>query len=167
MADDERLFTHMMIRFSRAEMGAWFTAWLAELDLSDRSFWLLVIDASGETIGFAMLSRASEQVAELQWYVAPAKWGNGAATAATEAVLPLAFDVLGFHRVFATADPANVASLRTLERAGFECEGYMRDYVLAHNGWRDRVMYALLDSEWRRRAKPDDADERKVSRYVD
>lgn len=148
LADDERLFDHMMIRFSRTDMDGWFSAWLAELDAADRSYWPLVIDLAGSTVGFTMLSRFSTQVAELQWYVAPAQWGRGAAGSATSLVLPFAFETLGFHRIFATADPGNHASVRVLERAGFRREGRMRDYVLAHNGWRDRIMFALLSGEW-------------------
>lgn len=149
LADDERLFKNMMIRFSRSEVDAWFTAWQAETASTERSYWPLVIELDGTTAGFTMLSRSSPRVAELQWYVAPGNWGRGAATAATRLVLPFLFDVLLVHRVFATADPANKASVRTLERAGFNREGHMRDYVLAHNGWRDRLLYALLDREWR------------------
>lgn len=155
LADDERLFDHMMIRFTREEMNDWFSSWLEEVVSSDRSFWSLVIETGGVAIGFALLSpSASDQVAELQWYVAPKHWGRGAATVATRLVLPYLFDVLGVHRVFATADPANEASVRTLERAGFRLEGHMRDYVLAHNGWRDRLLYALLDFEWRKSQDP-------------
>ena len=149
LADDNRLFEHMMIRFTRAEMDSWVTAWQTELASTERSYWPLVIDLAGTTVGFTMLSRASAQVAELQWYVAPAQWGQGAATAATRLVVPLLFDVLEFHRVFATADPHNHPSNRTLERAGFRREGRMRDYVLAHNGWRDRIMYGLVETDWR------------------
>ena len=155
LADDERLFAHMMIRFTRSEMDGWFTAWQTEVASTERSYWPLIIEVGGAVSGFTMLSRSSPQVAELQWYVAPRNWGRGAATAATSLVLPYLFDVLSMHRVFATADPENEASIRTLQRAGFREEGRMRDYILAHNGWCDRVMLALLDEEWRQaRSRP-------------
>lgn len=149
LADDDRLFEHMMIRFSRAEMDGWFTAWLAELVGTARTFWPLVIDVAGEATGFVMLSRPSDGVAEIQWYVAPRLWGRGYASEASSAALNVAFEALGVHRIFATADPENQPSCRILERAGFRREGHMIHYVLTHNGWRDRYMYALLDDEWR------------------
>jgi RimJ/RimL family protein N-acetyltransferase len=137
----------MMIRFDRAQMDGWFTAWLDQLAAADRSYWPLIIEVDSSAIGFVMLSRASEQVAELQWYVAPVSWGRGHATDATRAVLAFVFGELGVHRLFATVDPANEASVRVLERTGFRREGHMIDYVLTHNGWRDRFMYALLADE--------------------
>lgn len=149
LADDDRLFTHMMIRFSRDDMDGWFSGWQQELAAADRSYWPLVIEAGGVPTGFTMLSRTSREVAELQWYIAPRYWGRGSATRATQLVLPFLFDSGGFHRVFATADPLNRPSVRTLERAGFRREGHMRDYVLTPAGWRDRLMYGLLDHEWR------------------
>ncbi|MEY2425718.1 MAG: [ribosomal protein S5]-alanine N-acetyltransferase, partial [Actinomycetota bacterium] len=130
LGDDERLFTHMMIRFSRAEMDSWFTAWLDELREPGRSFWPLVITAGTDAVGFAMITQPLDQVAELQWYVSPEHWRKGCATAATQRSLPLIFDELGCHRVYATADPDNLASIKTLERAGFRLEGHHVDYVL-------------------------------------
>ena len=144
LADDDRLFSHMMIRFDRAQMDTWFTAWLEEVAAASRSYWPLIIEVDGSAVGFVMLSRSSDQVAELQWYVTPVSWGRGYATDATHAVLAFVFSDLGVHRLFATADPANEASVRVLERTGFHREGHMIDYVLTHNGWMDRFMYALL-----------------------
>jgi RimJ/RimL family protein N-acetyltransferase len=154
MADDERLFTHMMVRFTREEISAWFDSWLDELSTASRTYWPLMIDLDDEPAGFALLSTAIEEVAEVQWYVVPTRWGHGCATAATRLALPLMFDDLGFHRVFATADPDNLRSVQTLERAGFRCEGRVVDYVKTHRGWRDRLMFSLLDHEWAARAVP-------------
>jgi RimJ/RimL family protein N-acetyltransferase len=148
LADDERLFTHMMIRFSRADMDGWFTAWLDELRQPVRALWPLVIADGTDAVGFVMITQPLEQVAELQWYVSPDRWRTGCATAATERVLPFIFDELRCHRVYATADPDNIASIKTLERAGFRLEGHHVDYVLTHRGWRDRLTYALLADEY-------------------
>ena len=68
-----------------------------------------------------------------------------------ERAFTLTFDELGSHRVYATADPDNVASVKTLERAGFRLEGHHIDYVLTHRGWRDRLTYSLLADESARR----------------
>lgn len=149
LADDDRLFTYMMIRFTRADMDGWFTTWQSEISAPDRSYWPLVIELAGTPTGFTMLSTSSPKVAELQWYVSPVYWGRGGATRATPLALAFAFERLGFHRVFATADPLNESSVRVLEGAAFRREGYMRDYVLTHAGWRDRLMFGLLEDEWR------------------
>jgi len=75
-------------------------------------------------------------------------WGQGYATEAARALVAFGFDQLDLHRIFATCDPANVASARVLEKTGMRCEGHLREHKWQKGRWRDSLLYAILDHEW-------------------
>lgn len=70
--------------------------------------------------------------------------GKGIATEATKAVVRFAFEQVGVHRVEAYVAPANTASIRVLEKAGFVKEGLLRKLLFINGQWVDHYMYALL-----------------------
>jgi ribosomal-protein-alanine N-acetyltransferase len=76
-------------------------------------------------------------------------WGRGYATEAARALLALGFDGLGLHRVTATCDPQNLASARVLEKSGMQLEGRLREHVWQRDRWRDSLLYAILEDDWR------------------
>ncbi|WP_030818163.1 GNAT family N-acetyltransferase [Streptomyces halstedii] len=67
----------------------------------------------------------------------------------------LAFDDLTLHRVWGARSPRNVASARTLERAGLSEEGYIREHVQRGGRWRDSVTHSILDHEYAASLLPD------------
>jgi ribosomal-protein-alanine N-acetyltransferase len=76
-------------------------------------------------------------------------WNQGYATEAAGALLPLAFDTLGLHRMIATCDARNTGSWRVMEKLGMRREALFHHDVKARDGWRDSYLYALLADEWR------------------
>ena len=50
-------------------------------------------------------------------------WGHGYATEVSAALLRQCFSELGLHEVVATVDPRNLASIRVLNKLGFESVG--------------------------------------------
>ena len=50
-------------------------------------------------------------------------WGQGYATETAKGLLSFGFSQLRLHRIFATCDPANLASARVLEKSGMQLEG--------------------------------------------
>ena len=88
------------------------------------------------------------------WYVLnPAHWGKGYIPEAARALLDFAFGTLGLHRVFADCDPRNPASVRVMEKLGMRQEAHFRENVFYKGEWCDSLIYAVLDREWRTRAK--------------
>jgi RimJ/RimL family protein N-acetyltransferase len=75
--------------------------------------------------------------------------GKGYASEAVSAVLEYLFSVLGKHRVTASVDPENRASIRLLERAGFRKEGLFVKSLLVGGEWKDDMAYGLLAEERR------------------
>ena len=71
---------------------------------------------------------------------------RGYMTAALQALIPVAFDILRLHRLEAACIPTNVASIRLLEKTGFQREGYAREYLCINGSWQDHLLYARLNS---------------------
>ena len=70
--------------------------------------------------------------------------GKGHMTAAVRALAPFVFQTLRLRRIEAACLPTNTASIRLLERVGFQREGYARSYLCIDGEWRDHLLYALL-----------------------
>ena len=80
--------------------------------------------------------------------IAPSQQGRGYAIEALRAVLALAFDTLGRHRVYASVDPRNHASMAMLRSLGLRQEAHHRQSLWLHGEWVDDVVFALLADEW-------------------
>lgn len=74
--------------------------------------------------------------------------GKGLASEAVTALLDALFHEQVVHRVVATTDVRNEASIRLLERLGFRREGHRLDSYLWHGRWASEYAYALLRREW-------------------
>ena len=72
--------------------------------------------------------------------------------------MAVAFDELGFHRVFIRAAPGNVRSRAVPERLGFVEEAVLREEArgAVARGFHDLVVYGMLEDEWRARARTED-----------
>lgn len=110
---------------------------------SDHGFgpWVLIEKESGEFAGRGGLAWTSvEGVAqvELPWSIEPRLHGHGFATEAALAAVELAGE-LGFEQVVALILPANRASQRVAEKAGFEQDGEVTHAGLLHLLYRLRL----------------------------
>lgn len=113
--------------------------------------WGVARRADDQVIGTCSLYRPDfpNRRSELGFALAHACWGRGFASEAIELAITYAFTTLQLHRLEADVDPRNVASLRTLERAGFQREGYLRERYHLNGETQDSVYLGLLRSEWR------------------
>jgi ribosomal-protein-alanine N-acetyltransferase len=92
----------------------------------------------------ANIRRGVAQAGSLGYWVGAPFARRGYMSAAVAAVIPFAFGALRLHRVEAACIPTNAASMRLLEKAGFEREGYARQYLCINGAWQDHVLYARL-----------------------
>ncbi|GAB3794686.1 GNAT family protein [Humibacter antri] len=91
---------------------------------------------------------AKDAQVEIGWVFHPAVHGRGFATEAANALLKVAFDELGAHRVYAELDAANEASARLCEILGMSREALLRDRDHVDGEWRDVAIFGLLDREF-------------------
>lgn len=82
--------------------------------------------------------------AELGYWVAKSRWGQGIATEAAAAVVRFGFATLGLHRIEAHHYPENPASGSVLRKLGMQHEGRLRAHVWRDGVPRDLERYALL-----------------------
>jgi RimJ/RimL family protein N-acetyltransferase len=87
-------------------------------------------------------------IANLGYAVARGHWGKGFATEATRVVVDYGFQAFDLAKVYARADPRNVASVRVMEKLGMRREALLRSQVLRRGERCDRVYYRLLRNEW-------------------
>jgi len=106
--------------------------------------------AGGRLIGHLPFEQFSHKyrTREIGWVFDPDHQGQGYATEAARAVLGLAFEKLGLHRIVATCDPRNRASYRVMEKLGMRREGHHLKDVQIRGEWTDEYFYAILEEEW-------------------
>lgn len=92
----------------------------------------------------ANVRRGVAQAGNLGYWMGAAYAGRGYMTAAVRALLPFAFESLKLHRVEAACIPANLASVRLLEKTGFLREGRARGYLCINGSWQDHLLFARL-----------------------
>jgi ribosomal-protein-alanine N-acetyltransferase len=87
----------------------------------------LAIEAGDGAVGYVNLRIDWDRsIGEIGYWLLTSSRGRGLMADAVRAITSWAFDALGLARVQATVQPANDASLRTLELAGFTREGLLR-----------------------------------------
>lgn len=106
--------------------------------------------ATGALIGDVVLFFHSHQHrgGELGYVFAPEFGGHGYATEACAAVLGLAFNELGLHRVVARIDARNDSSARLAARLGMRREAHFVRHEMFKGEWSDELVYAMLADEW-------------------
>jgi [ribosomal protein S5]-alanine N-acetyltransferase len=85
---------------------------------------------------------------ELGYILAPSHHGQGLMTEALHALVTYCFDELRTHRIEAMISPDNRASIRLIERLGFQREGGpLRDYWRVGEQYRSVLVYGLIDGD--------------------
>jgi ribosomal-protein-alanine N-acetyltransferase len=117
-------------------------------------YYLAIVGPDGPLIGFARLGLGGHRSGEVGYALCRDQWGHGYATEAAGVLVDFGFRRLGLHRITAATGPDNAASHAVLTRLGFRAEGRMRDHVFTNGAWRDSVLFALLESDWRGLPRP-------------
>ncbi len=105
---------------------------------------------SGELVGDLgahFLGDAPRQV-EIGFSLAPAWQGQGLAGEAVTALISHLFAHQDTHRVMASVDPRNTASVALLRRVGFRQEAHHRRSLWFKGEWVDDMLFAVLKEEW-------------------
>lgn len=106
-----------------------------------------ISDAMGQRhAGASVWGRAQ---GSLGYTIDPAHAGRGYATHLARALLSIAFDDLGLHRVTAGCFADNTPSWRVMERLSMRREQHgIKDSWHAEHGWLDGYTYGILREEW-------------------
>lgn len=106
--------------------------------------------ADGRVLGdmYITVKSAENQTIELGWTFHPDAHGQGYASECAAALLRLAFEQMGAHRVIAELDPRNDRSIRLCRRLGMREEALFREDLWFKGEWADTGVYAILAREW-------------------
>ncbi|WP_018350720.1 GNAT family N-acetyltransferase [Longispora albida] len=154
VAGDPEVTEYLPWRTESAEHAAgWMEKFARAAAEPDRRGYYLAIETDGVMIGAVALDRerGDHGQGEIGYYLRRSAWGQGYGTEVAGLLLRLGFEELGLHRVFAKADPENAGSRRILTKIGMREEGLIRHRYLIRGEWRDRVLYSILEDEWRQR----------------
>ncbi|HIE58067.1 MAG TPA: N-acetyltransferase [Anaerolineales bacterium] len=76
-------------------------------------------------------------------------WGQGYATETMAGLLRFGFERLKMHRIYARCSPLNIGSERVMQKNGLRKEAHFRQIYWRKGQWRDSLLYAILENEWK------------------
>ena len=98
-------------------------------------------------VTLANVRRGVAQAGSIGYWMGEPYAREGLMSSALRALLPFSFVTLRLHRLEAACIPTNVASIRLLEKSGFQREGYARQYLCINGIWQDHLLYARIKDD--------------------
>lgn len=114
------------------------------------AFAVTVDDHVVGSIGAFRQGNIHRQTAELGYYVARDVWGRGIMTEAVRQICEYIFTRIDIIRIFAEPFAHNIGSCRVLEKAGFQCEGTLRQNAVKNGQVLDMKIYSFLKCDYSR-----------------
>ena len=114
-----------------------------------RELALAVVDHEDALLGAIGMSNFdwADRKGEIGYWMAREARGRGLGTRALRLLSRWALESLGLERLELMANPANEASQRLAESAGFTREGTLRRYRTRHGEREDLIMFSLLPED--------------------
>jgi len=129
---------------SLAETRTWLDGMIAGNAEGSDDF---VIERDGAVIGKAGFYR----MPDIGYILHPDHQGQGLASEALTAVIDHLFATRPVETLTADVDPENAASIRLLDRLGFQQTGSAERTWNIGGDWKDSLYYALTRADWTRR----------------
>jgi ribosomal-protein-alanine N-acetyltransferase len=95
-------------------------------------------------IGLSNIRRGVSETASLGYWVGEPFARQRYMTSTLPLVVDFAFERLALHRLEAACLPSNTPSRSLLAKAGFQQEGYAREYLCIAGKWQDHLLFAIL-----------------------
>ncbi len=111
--------------------------------------WIVKKDQPDVLIGSVALSniiRGAFQSSFIGYRLDEKEINQGYMAEAIREMVNIAFEKLKLHRIEANIIPRNKASIRTVEKAGFEYEGISKKYLRINGVWEDHIHMVILNS---------------------
>lgn len=108
------------------------------------NFAIVVEGAAVGAIGLVLREDVFRKSAEIGYWLGEEFWGRGIVTEAVRAVTDYAFETFDLCRVYAGVFEWNPASMRVLEKAGYEFECRMKKSVTKDGETIDEFIYAVV-----------------------
>jgi [ribosomal protein S5]-alanine N-acetyltransferase len=117
-----------------------------ELRAADTGYAFFIFGSKNQSfLGAATLHhvrRGVAQSATLGYWVGEQYAKQSVMTRTLAVLVPYAHSELRLHRIEASCLPRNVASIKLLEKSGFEREGYAKSYLKIAGQWEDHILWS-------------------------
>lgn len=145
-ADDRAVWRNLTETFPSPYTESDARQWVATASVPSRDLHLAIAldDEAIGGIGLIAGVGIGQRTAQFGYWIGRRHWGRGIATAAARALLRHAREQSDFARLEASVFAWNPASMRVLEKAGFECESLRRRSVFKDGQLIDSVLYVCL-----------------------
>lgn len=107
------------------------------------------IEFNGQLAGMIALVPQDDiyrKSAEVGYWIGEKFWGKSIATTALELITEYGFKELKFKRIYSGVFDYNKASMRVLEKCGYEFEGIFKKNVIKNGKFYDEYRYGKVDS---------------------
>lgn len=99
-------------------------------------------------IAINTICRGDHQIANLGWFTINTYRNQGYASEALKKLISMTFKDLKFHRLEASIDRDNKASLYLAKKIGLHREGIKKHYWYQNGRWEDQVVYITTPELW-------------------
>jgi len=146
-ADNRSIWRNLTHAFPSPYTAADADAWFRRLaDTPEPTHWAIEVDGEAAGgIGVSLNEGVFAKSAEFGYWLGEPFWGRGITTEASKAVIPYVMDRFDLCRLEAGVFAWNPASMRVLEKCGFEREGIARASVFKDGELIDCVLYSFVD----------------------
>jgi len=151
-AEDERIWTHMLVDPRDERFDAWFDGMLNEQRDQVRYAFAVRAIPIGRLVGSTSYLDIQEKHKRIEigstWYM-PDRWQTATNPECKLLLLRHAFEVLGMNRVSLVTDLRNERSQAAIAKLGAVREGVLRSHMITKgNRIRDSVIFSIVAAEW-------------------
>ena len=146
LADDHDVWENLADHFPNPYTRSDAEGWVALQSGVNPPLHFAICDTEGPigSIGLTPHQGGQHHSAEIGYWLGKPYWGRGIMTASLQAATIYALETLGIVRIEARVHPSNGASIRVLEKLGYQREGLLRQAILKRGVPQDILLYAIL-----------------------
>jgi RimJ/RimL family protein N-acetyltransferase len=154
---DPIVMEHFLSRLDRAESDAFVDRIEAYFIANGYGLWAIEVPGEAELIGYVGLAVATFEAhftpaVEVGWRLAREYWGRGFASEAARAAVADGFDRVGLEEIVSFTVPANVRSVRVMERLAMTrnpADDFDHPRLPVGHRLRRHVLYRLKRADYR------------------
>ncbi len=144
-----QVISHYGISFSKFEESVAQMLFYESLENDGTGKWWKIVDsATGEKVGAIGHNnyQPRHKKTEIGYWLLPAFWKKGIISEMLPILIAYLQTELEVHRIEALVEEGNEASCNTLQKAGFFCEGTMKDWEIKNDRYINMKLFSLINS---------------------
>ncbi|MGZ3609543.1 MAG: GNAT family N-acetyltransferase [Ktedonobacteraceae bacterium] len=148
--DEEVMRYRDMLAFTHLESARQLIEQMrSHCELGEETHWGITFKGDDHVVGICGYSwHLGRQFGAIGYDLARHYWKQGIMTEAVQSLLRFGFEVRNLHRVEARVRLGNDASMRLLQKLGFQEEGVLREALFLNNQFFDIKIFSLLKREY-------------------